>query len=388
MVIMRILYLLSSLGYGGAAKEALLLARGLARSCDLRVVTLQGETPWTAALRETGVAVHSFDWTRPFDPSPFWRLRRLLHDFRPDRIHVWRLPALRSLALVGQEYLQHSVISHAVPRACLGGKKQTRPGLFERWLLRRVAKIVAGGPAEAECLQHLFGPERVSVIPPGVELGSVPREISRLANSGKRIVCVGNLEPNKGFREALRAADYLVYPFGDLHFYVVGDGPFLPALQRARAASYHQDRLLLLGERADASAWLAGADVCWVPSLGATGRHVALEAMAAGRPVIASDVSLLREIITDGHIGLLVPPGDQTALARTTRQLFLDDARRRQLGEAARQRVRQHFGAADFIERCRALYGLSQPAGLPPKVRTSDSPKGWNSLARAREHAL
>jgi hypothetical protein len=80
--------------------------------------------------------------------------------------------------------------------------------------------------------------------------------------------------------------------------------------------------------------------------------------MAAGRPVIASDLPHLRETIIDGVSGLLVPPGNPTALARQTRQLFLDSAWRRRLGEAGRERARQHFAAGDFVEGCRALYGL------------------------------
>jgi glycosyltransferase involved in cell wall biosynthesis len=261
--------------------------------------------------------------------------------------------------------------------------------LFERWLLLRVAKIVAGGAAEAECLEDLgFESKRVAVIAPGVDLGSDMCETSGRPRPGRRIACIGNLKANKGFREALRAADYLAYPFGDLHFYIVGAGPFLPALQRFRAAAYHQDRLHLLGERADASAWLAGADICWVPSLTATGRQVALEAMAAGRPVIASAVPHLRETIIDGVTGLLVPPGEQTALARRTRQLFLDDAWGRRLGEAGRERARTYFAAGAFIERCRALYGLGQPAGLPRMAGAAEPRTGRpGSAAPVREHA-
>ncbi len=126
---------------------------------------------------------------------------------------------------------------------------------------------------------------------------------------------MGNLHDHKGFREALRAADYLTYPFADLHLEIIGGGPALATLRRFRQAAYYHDHLHLPGARADAPERLAGADMCWVPSLTATGRHVALEAMAAGRPVIATNLPHFREIIVDGVNGLLVPPGDKTALA-------------------------------------------------------------------------
>src|SRR5438270_1069357 len=111
MVLMRVLHLLSSFGYNGAAKESSLLARGLATDCDLRVCVLQEEGPWRRTLREVGVKVHSLGWARALDPVSSWRLRRLLNDFRPECIHVWRLPALRALAVAGRKYLPRCIVS-------------------------------------------------------------------------------------------------------------------------------------------------------------------------------------------------------------------------------------------------------------------------------------
>jgi len=345
---LKILHLLPSLEHGGAATQALMLARGLAGSCELRVCIFADEGRRAGPWREAGSVVHSLEWSRPIDPLPLWRLRRLLREFQPDRIHVWRMPALRILALVGRRFLPRCVVSQALPAERL----QPRLGKLDRWLLRRVDKIIAGGQAEARCLK-LLGLNRVVVVSPGVEVG--PRLVEP-ADTGRRIVCLGNLQPYKGFREAMRAADYLSYTFADLELHVIGAGPFLPVLQRYREAVYHAGNIHLLGPSEDAGACLAGAGVCWVPSLTATGGQVALEAMALGRPVVASDLPHLREIIVDGVNGLLVPAGKQTALAGRTRQLFLDASLRRRLGEAAREHVREHFSAARFVERCRELY--------------------------------
>jgi glycosyltransferase involved in cell wall biosynthesis len=154
----------------------------------------------------------------------------------------------------------------------------------------------------------------------------------------------------------MRAADYLAYAFADLHLEVIGNGPALDSLLRFREAAYYKDHLHLLGARADAAARLARADICWVPSRTATGRIVALEAMAAGRPVIATDLPHFREIIIDGVNGLFVPANDKTALARRSRQLFLDEGLRRRLGEAARTTVRDRFSARRYVDGHRLLY--------------------------------
>jgi glycosyltransferase involved in cell wall biosynthesis len=263
-----------------------------------------------------------------------------------------------------------------LPKGWLEQSGSFNIGFFDRWLLRRVRTIVVGGAWEASCLDDQgFGAERVRVIPPGVELGPVMNAragaqgnpahengFNRAPAAGRRIVCVGNLEPSKGFREALRAADFLAYPFPDVHFYVLGDGPQLAALERSERGAYHRDRIHLLGGRPDAGVWLKGADLCWVPSLAATGRHVALEAMAAGCAVIASDLPLLREVVSDGTSGLLVRPGDRLALARRSRELLLDDGGRRRLAERAKQHVRQHFPAALFLDRWRSEYRLTSSA--------------------------
>ena len=352
-VIMRILYLLPSLNYNGAAKQALLLSRGLAKTCDIHVCALQDDGPWVASFREAGAAVHSLNWVRPLDPLPLWRLHRLVAELKPDCIHVWRLPALRSLALTARKLLSRCIVSQALPTDRL----QPQLGRWDRWLLQRVAKIVAGGAGERDCLERLgFARERIAVVPPGVDISQENSE-----TNSRRIVCLGNLADHKGFRDALRAADYLTYTFPDLQLHIIGSGPGLESLQRYRKAAFYRDHMHFLGAHADAQSRLACADICWVPSLTATGRQVALEAMAAARPVIASDLPHFREIIVDGVSGLLVPPGDKTALARRSRQLFLDDGLRRRLGEAASARVRDHFAAKTFIGNCRALYGAEPP---------------------------
>jgi glycosyltransferase involved in cell wall biosynthesis len=368
MVRMKILHLLPGLAFGGAARQALILGRGLAQECDLRLCVLSQEGPWAEHLRSAGVITSSLGWARFMDPAPLWRLRRLLRSFRPDLVHVWRLSALRALAAAGFKYLGRTVASRVAPAG--------KPGLgaMDRWLLRRLKTIVADYEVAARDLEQL-GLTNVCVIPPGVEL-SFPSTRFRNQESGegrgedaagvdrrvatvpRRIVCLGNLENAKGFPVALRAADYLAYVFRDVHLYVIGDGSALPALLRFHSGCFHREHIHFLGARADAASWLASAAVCWVPSLEATGRHIALEAMARGVPVIASDLPCFRAMIRQGESGVLVPPSDATRLAQQTRRLFLDEISRRRLGEAARRWAGERFSAVQFLQRFREFYGL------------------------------
>jgi glycogen synthase len=101
---------------------------------------------------------------------------------------------------------------------------------------------------------------------------------------------------------------------------------------------------------------MARSEVVWVPSLADGGARVALEAMAAGRPVVASRLPGLAEVVVEGETGFLVPPGDKIALARQTRRLLADAELRRRLGQAGRARIAQHFAARVAVERMAGLY--------------------------------
>jgi glycosyltransferase involved in cell wall biosynthesis len=368
MVLMKLLYLLTSLDYNGASRQVRMLGQAFAGTCELRVCVLQTEGAWAAPLRTAGIPVESLEWSRPLDPLPLWRLHRLLREFEPDCIHVWRWPALRSLALAGRKYLSRCIVSQFV--RCK--RRERELNKLDCWLLQQVNIIIASSSREAETLARLgYDTRKVQMIRPAVESHAPNRRLESAAfargsdGNCRRIVCVGNMEAHKGFRQACQAADFLSYPFADLQLSLIGSGPYLPSLQRFQRSVFHRDRIRFLGARPDAAECLAEADVCWVPSLTATGCQVALEAMAAARPVIAPDLAPFREIIEDGVTGLLIPPGDLMALIRRTRELFVNPNLARQLGEAARTRVKKNFPAVDFIDKFRALYSAGQRNSFP-----------------------
>jgi glycosyltransferase involved in cell wall biosynthesis len=142
----------------------------------------------------------------------------------------------------------------------------------------------------------------------------------------------------------------------DLHLVLVGDGPDRTRLEQFARAIGVAGQVHFLGNQPDVAALLALAEVVWVPGRVDGSVNVALEAMAAGRPVVASDLPGLAEVVCDGETGFLVPPGDKVALARQTWGLLEDAGRRRRLGDAGRARVRQHFAAEDMVRRWAALY--------------------------------
>jgi glycosyltransferase involved in cell wall biosynthesis len=126
---------------------------------------------------------------------------------------------------------------------------------------------------------------------------------------------------------------------------------------RARAAELGvADRFHLLGLRADVGNVLAGANVVVLPSLSEGVPLALLEAMLAARPIIATAVGEVPTVLDQGRAGILISPGDATALADALRGLLADSQRARQLSDAALTRATEHYTLARMMERYVALY--------------------------------
>jgi glycogen synthase len=170
------------------------------------------------------------------------------------------------------------------------------------------------------------------------------------------VLGVGPLAPHKGFRDAIWAFDILRFLYDDLRLVLLGEGPGREALEHFARVADVARHVHFLGAVPSVGPWLERAEVVWVPSLRPAGVGAALEALAAGRPVVASDLPELREAVADGETGLLFKPGDKAALARQTRTLLDDASLRRRLGAGAREHARKHFAAAGMARQAARLY--------------------------------
>lgn len=348
---MRILHVIDNLDAGGSAQQVRLLAPTLANDgCTVDVCCLGARSPMVEELRQGGITVHVLGWTRWLDAAALRELRRLVRTGRHDVIHVWRLAALRAVAMVARESLPRIVVSSPLPN-------YGRLAWWDRWVLRRVRCVALAGEAERQrCVQDGLADVRWQGVPAAVAPDRpCSTSVEWATRYPRRIACAGRLERGRGFREAIWAVDILGQIYPDLHLLIAGAGPRRPALQemidRLAIRNAH-----LLGNRIVTAELLGAADVCWVPTRIDRGRQAALEAMAMGRAVIASDVPCLRELIRDGETGYLVPPGDPVAIARRTRALLRDPDLCARVGTAAQQEVRARFGLPRVATRWHGLY--------------------------------
>ena len=211
-----------------------------------------------------------------------------------------------------------------------------------------------------------------SIVPPARDPDArtrLRRELG-LPEDALVVACASRVTPEKGIHHLLRAFDTLLEGWSGEPPWLVclGDGPALEELRALHASLAHRDRILLPGQRADAAALLAGADVCVVPSVWQEAFGLAaLEPMAAGVPVVATRVGGLPEVVVDGVTGLLVEPGSESGLTRALARLLGDRALRQRLGVNGRRRARERFSRRAQIDELADMVA----AGLGPALRAA-----------------
>ncbi|MGH2766515.1 MAG: glycosyltransferase family 4 protein [Actinomycetota bacterium] len=289
----------------------------------------------------------------PVSPTPGARVRvrAALREFRPEVVHAHE-PLVPGVGMFAVRATGRPVVGtfHAfADRSLLFSA--AAPILRPLW--RRLDARIAVSDAAAAFVRARFREDGLRVIPNGVEVelfaGAEPAPLP----PGRRILFVNRLDPRKGFRVMVEAFRRLALERPDVLLVVAGDG-------RGRAAFGDlpievRARVVMLGSvaHADLPRYHAASEVFCAP---ATGREsfgiVLVEAMAAGLPVVASDIAGYREVVRDGIEGILVPPRDPGALAEALGRILDDPANRTALGRAGRERARRFSwdGVAGEVE--------------------------------------
>lgn len=365
----RVLHVINHLGCGGAEN----LVRGMARHLCAR-----GWQVTVCALGEPVSAAADLDLRclgakGPGDVAGYLRLRRLLRELRPELVHVhllwaelWGLPAARAV--------RAPVIIHG--HCTYDARADSRAArLCSRALTRRAAATIAISRAVARYRVACCGDAsaRVRVVHNGVELadfgagdGARRRARARWGLSPEEPVAgtVARLHPVKGVEVFIGAAALVARWHPGARFLVVGDGPERARL-RALATELGLDgRVVFTGELAttQAHAALAAMDLFVLPSLREGLGLAVIEAMAAGRAVVASDCEGIAEVVEDGRSGLLFAPGDARALAGKLDLLLRRPQLARRLAAAARERVRDRFSLPGMVSQVEAVYRAAMGA--------------------------
>lgn len=325
------------------------------------------------ALAKTGIPVEVAAATLPPNaaalgqlPKAVLAVRAAIRRHRPDLVEGDEpMPAIAAgLAARGQGpvviYRRH----HA------GGRRRLIAA--SRFAARLAARTVVSSETMRQCAAAQDGTAltRIDVAtsgtpemrePPPDEIAATRRRLG-VPPHGRLITAVSRLRWEKGLDVLIASLDHL----GDLdglHVAIVGSGPEdapLRALAANRNVPVH-----FVGHRPDVATWLAAADVVAMPSRRESFGRVTLEAMAMGRPLVASQVGGLQEAIVNGDTGLLVPPGDSVALANGLRTVLLDAALANGMGTAARLRYNTRYTMSHMAASWRATWARAL-ANEPP----------------------
>ncbi len=304
---------------------------------------------WLAQQRPQPLPMQLARWLRFAAPDRRARaLRRWLAALRPDVVHVNCLPHLRGAAEAHRLGLPVCWHLHEI----------LPPGLRRRWLAGRVRRdadrVVVVSEAAAGWLREEGLGERVRVVYNGVEPGpSRDRDAARKAEGFEKdmvaVVFVGQLMPHKGALDLVAAVHRMAARGQRVQTVLVGGGPeaVRRCLVAAAAAGPAASAVRVLPPRPEVDRLLVAADVVVVPSRWPDPLpRVVMEAMAAARPVVATAVGGIPEMVVDGATGMLVPPEDPDALAAALTRLTGDGGLRARMGHAGRERALERFTLA------------------------------------------
>jgi glycosyltransferase involved in cell wall biosynthesis len=353
-----------------------------------------GFQPWLAAppallramdsdLETAGVERLSLEFSSPLDLAAGARLARFVRRRRVALLHTHSFAA----SLAGAAVARMAGVG-AVLETCHGpevwrmGRRLRGSFWIDRQVGRLVDLFIAVSHAAA---RHLIERKRVSqskvrVIHNGRDfsryrpLGAETRARIRAAlgiGAGPALLAVARLDEQKGHRYLLDAAARLSARWPELVVLLAGEGPLEAALRGQSARLGIERRVRFLGYRADVPELLHAADVVVLPSLYEGLPLVAIETLAAARPLVATAVDGTPEAVADAKTGLLVAPGDGAALAGAIGRMLEDPTLAARMAAAGRESVRENFALERQIEQTIAVYreltGLVVEGALDPE---------------------
>ncbi|HEX6315983.1 MAG TPA: glycosyltransferase family 4 protein [Gemmatimonadaceae bacterium] len=303
-----------------------------------------------------------------FGPQVARAAAQALKRIQPDIIHVHE-PLVPSVSM-------HAVLNANAPVVATFHSNVGRDRTSSLWfqlavpMIRPVWNRIDRRLAVSEAARHSvcsrMGDGNLTIVPNGVDTGRFANAVAAPLPPGRHLLFVGRLEERKGFPVAVQAFAELASRFPDLRLLVIGDGSERDAVDALEPAV--RDRVDMLGRVDDdrLASYLKAADIYIGPALGGESFGIVLaEAMAAGRPVVASDIDGYRDVVRDGLEALLVRPGDPAALVAGIQELLADRRLAESLGSAGAQRAREFDWdviSARVLEIYREVLAAPHPA--------------------------
>jgi glycosyltransferase involved in cell wall biosynthesis len=362
----KLMLLLYTLEAAGAEKVVLSLVDGIDRRRYSPVVCAFRGGRLRQSFEDLGIPVYVLNKKRGPDLVALWRLIRLMRQHRISILHSHNFSANlwgRVAAVVARVPVRIAT-EHSMPSI-----KTRLERNIDQTLARLTTKIVSVSAAvrDAHVRDEKIDPDKFAVIYNGIKpwtwseahrLGFERefRQMHAVPKGAPLCITVGRLEQPKGHETLLSAVPAILRDVPDARFLFAGDGSLQAQLEAQADVLQIRDRVIFLGARTDVRQLLAICNVAIMPSHREGFSIAILEAMAAGLPIVATNVGGNAEAIISGESGVVVPPGDPEVLAVAVKRLLTDQVQATALGQMARIRFDERFTIDRMIRLHDSLY--------------------------------
>ncbi len=367
----KIVFLIDGLQMGGAERMMVPIIGLLKSDFDVRVCFLQEKdgNPTENDISDLGIPVDFLPIKFIRDLTALPRLIHYLRQHKPNLLHT-QLEFADIYGNLAAKILGLPCVStfHTIPNPPEKIKLRLHQWLWWNTLKLFCNKVISVAENAREYYIDVFGinPEKVITIYNGINIShfgsiheneqtSLRRDLN-IPNGAILLLTVAMLRPLKGIQYMIRALPEILADYPTICYLVVGSGPHLQALKDQAKALDIEKNIFFVGLRKDVPNILSISEIFVLPSLTEALPTVLAEAMAARKPIIASAVGGVPEMVFEGRNGLLITPGDTSQLANACIQLLKESDRRKEMGLLGWEIANQKFNIYKQIEQLKSLY--------------------------------
>lgn len=340
----RLAVLLQDLEFGGTQRYATHLLRHIDRELfEPELWSLRGGADMAPHLDGTGIPITWLSQTSWVGPHSLFNLVRMIRTRRPDILYTLTVVPNIWGRLFGHLAGVPSIVS---------GYRSLLPNQKERFLWRFSSRIICNAHVLKDIMIERIKvePDRIAVVPNGVDTDFFRPE-PRAGDPAPTAIYMGRLVDEKDPVNVLNGFKVAAGIVPEARFILMGNGNLRSRLERSIAADSLRDRIRVIPAESDIRSRLQQADIFAIGSKREASPNVVIEAMASGKPVVATAVGGIPELVQDGETGFLVEHGDSAGFGNALAKLLADPDLRRTMSEKARQRVMEDHSLETMVRR-------------------------------------
>ncbi|MBC8555871.1 MAG: glycosyltransferase family 4 protein [Candidatus Brocadiales bacterium] len=370
----NLLYVFDNMEFGGGERVFAQIINRLSSEKYKIMVACLPTGAFIEKIKGSGTQIKSVDMRNRFNPGVILQLADFM---KRDKIDIVHSQGARAdfFASMAAKLTKVPVVISTVAMPVEGFDVNPIKRLIYKALNRFSERFVNRFIVVSEALEkvmierHRIEPQKLVTIYNGIETGeyNIPDQEVICEKSGlweelglksdvPVIGAIGRLVWQKGFEYFIEAIPGLLKEFKEARFLIVGEGMLKEELKMKSRKLRIEDKLIFTGFRNDIKEILASIDIFVMPSLLEGLPMILLEAMAMGKPIVATDIEGIIEVLENGKTGLLVPPRDTEALAEAVIDLLKHQDKANQMGFTARKVVIERFGVDIMVQKVEKVY--------------------------------